>query len=89
MGYLKKNSISYKNFHVIYNLVINGSPGYINLCDAFNSWQLVKELKEVTGLPAATSFKHVSPAGAALGLPLSDVEVMLLFNFYPYYFYII
>ena len=52
--------------------VLNGRPGYINLLDAFNSWQLVKELKEATGLPAAASFKHVSPAGAAVGLPLSD-----------------
>ena len=52
--------------------VLNGRPGYINFLDAFNSWQLVKELKEATGLPAATSFKHVSPAGAAVGLPLSD-----------------
>lgn len=53
--------------------VLNGRPGYINFLDAFNSWQLVKELKEATGLPAAASFKHVSPAGAAVGLPLSDV----------------
>ena len=53
--------------------VLNGKPGYINFMDAFNGWQLVKELKEATGLPAATSFKHVSPAGAAVGLPLSDV----------------
>ena len=53
--------------------VLSGRPGYINLLDAFNSWQLVKELKEATGLPAAASFKHVSPAGAAIGLPLSDV----------------
>ncbi len=52
--------------------VINGRPGYINFLDAFNGWQLVKELKEATGLPAATSFKHVSPAGAAVGLPLND-----------------
>ena len=52
--------------------VINGKPGYINFLDAFNGWQLVKELKEATGLPAATSFKHVSPAGAAVGLPLDD-----------------
>ena len=51
-----------------------GKPGYINFLDAFNGWQLVSELKKATGLPAATSFKHVSPAGAALGLPLSDVE---------------
>ncbi len=54
--------------------VLNGRPGYINFLDAFNGWQLVKELKKATGLPAATSFKHVSPAGAAVGLPLSDVE---------------
>ncbi len=54
--------------------VLGGRPGYINLLDAFNGWQLVKELKEATGLPAATSFKHVSPAGAAVGLPLTDVE---------------
>lgn len=52
--------------------VLNGKPGYINFLDAFNGWQLVKELKEATGLPAATSFKHVSPAGAAVGLPLSE-----------------
>ena len=54
--------------------VLNGKPGYINLLDAFNSWQLVRELKEATGLPAAASFKHVSPAGAALGLPLDEVD---------------
>ena len=54
--------------------ILNGRPGYINFLDAFNGYQLVKELKEATGLPAATSFKHVSPAGAAVGLPLSDVE---------------
>lgn len=54
--------------------VLNGKPGYINFLDALNGWQLVKELKEATGLPAATSFKHVSPAGAAVGLALSDVE---------------
>ncbi len=54
--------------------VLNGKPGYINLLDAFNGWQLVSELKRATGLPAATSFKHVSPAGAAVGLPLNDVE---------------
>ena len=52
---------------------LSGKPGYINFLDAFNGWQLVKELKEATGLPAATSFKHVSPAGAAVGLPLDDV----------------
>ena len=54
--------------------VLNGRPGYINFLDAFNGWQLVRELKRATGLPAATSFKHVSPAGAAVGLPLTDVE---------------
>ena len=54
--------------------VLNGRPGYINFMDALNSWQLVKALKKATGLPAAASFKHVSPAGAALGLPLNDVE---------------
>src|SRR5437867_4296710 len=52
--------------------VVNGSPGYINLLDALNSWQLVRELQQSLGLPAAASFKHVSPAGAAVGLPLSD-----------------
>ena len=59
--------------------VLSGRPGYINFLDAFNSWQLVKELKEATGLPAAASFKHVSPAGAAVGLPLSDVEKKIYF----------
>ena len=54
--------------------VLNGRPGYINFLDALNSWQLVKELKEATGLPAAASFKHVSPAGAAVGLPLSETD---------------
>src|SRR5574344_1398736 len=54
--------------------VLNGKPGYINFLDAFNGWQLVNEVKKATGLPAATSFKHVSPAGAAVGLPLSDIE---------------
>ena len=53
--------------------VLNGKPGYINLLDALNGWQLVSELKRETSLPAATSFKHVSPAGAAVGLPLTDV----------------
>ena len=60
--------------------VLNGRPGFINFLDALNSWQLVKELKEVTGLPAAASFKHVSPAGAAVGLPLSDVERAIYFT---------
>ena len=59
--------------------VLNGRPGYINFMDALNSWQLVKALKKATGLPAAASFKHVSPAGAALGLPLSDVERRIYF----------
>lgn len=59
--------------------VLNGKPGYINFMDAFNSWQLVKELKEATGLPAAASFKHVSPAGAAVGTPLTDVEKKIYF----------
>lgn len=57
--------------------VLNGKPGYINFLDAFNGWQLVRELKKATGLPAATSFKHVSPAGAAVGLPLNDVEAKI------------
>ena len=60
--------------------VLNGRPGYINLLDAFNSWQLVKELKAATGLPAATSFKHVSPAGAAVGLPLSETLKKIYFT---------
>ncbi|KAG5883480.1 hypothetical protein JTB14_038354 [Gonioctena quinquepunctata] len=57
--------------------VVNGSPGFINLCDALNGWQLVKELKTAIGLPAATSFKHVSPAGAAVGVPLDENQVKL------------
>ena len=60
--------------------VLNGRPGYINLLDAFNSWQLVSELKTATGLPAATSFKHVSPAGAAVGLPLSETLKKIYFT---------
>ena len=59
--------------------VLNGKPGYINLLDAFNAWQLVKELKAATGMPAAASFKHVSPAGAAVGRPLSDTEAKIYF----------
>ncbi len=59
--------------------VLNGRPGYINFLDAFNSWQLVKELKDATGLPCATSFKHVSPAGAAVGTPLSDTLKKIYF----------
>ena len=59
--------------------VLSGKPGYINFLDALNAWQLVRELKEATGLPSAASFKHVSPAGAAVGLPLSDVEKHIYF----------
>ncbi|MCD7801042.1 MAG: phosphoribosylaminoimidazolecarboxamide formyltransferase [Ruminococcus sp.] len=59
--------------------VLNGKPGYINLLDAFNGWQLVKELKQATGLPSATSFKHVSPAGAGIGTPLSDTLKKIYF----------
>ncbi|MBQ8217344.1 MAG: phosphoribosylaminoimidazolecarboxamide formyltransferase [Oscillospiraceae bacterium] len=59
--------------------VLNGKPGYINLLDALNSWQLVRELKEATGLPSAASFKHVSPAGAAVGLPLSETDRKIYF----------
>ncbi len=59
--------------------VLNGRPGYINFLDALNSWQLVKELKEATGMPAAASFKHVSPAGAAVGKPLTDVDKQIYF----------
>ena len=62
--YIKNKSLPFE--------VLNGRPGYINFMDAFNSWQLVKELKLATSLPAATSFKHVSPAGAAVGIPLSE-----------------
>ena len=59
--------------------VLNGRPGYINFLDALNGWQLVKELKEATGMPAATSFKHVSPAGAAIGLELDDTMKKIYF----------
>ena len=59
--------------------VLNGKPGYINFLDALNSWQLVKELKEATGLPSAASFKHVSPAGAAVGVPLSETDRKIYF----------
>ena len=59
--------------------VLNGKPGYINFMDAFNSWQLVRELKAATGMASAASFKHVSPAGAAIGIPLSDVEKQIYF----------
>ncbi len=60
--------------------VINGRPGYINFLDALNSWQLVQELRSAAGLPAAASFKHVSPAGAAVGSPLSDVDRKIYFG---------
>ena len=59
--------------------VLNGKPGYINFLDAFNSWQLVRELKKATGMPSAASFKHVSPAGAAIGVPLSDTLKKIYF----------
>ena len=68
-----------KNGGELQMTVLNGKPGYINLMDAFNSWQLVKELKEATGLPAAASFKHVSPAGAAVAAPLSDTLKKIYF----------
>lgn len=68
----KPAKISMKNGQALPFRVLNGAPGYINLLDALNSWQLVRELKQVLRLPAAASFKHVSPAGAAVGLPLSD-----------------
>ena len=62
----------------MYNIaVLNGSPGYVNLLDALNAWQLVTDLSKATGLPAAASFKHVSPAGAAVGVPLSPQEAKL------------
>ena len=59
--------------------VLNGRPGYINFLDALNGWQLVRELRQATGLPAAASFKHVSPAGAAVGVPLNDVLRQIYF----------
>ena len=68
----KPSRIYMENGGELPGTVLNGRPGYINFLDAFNGWQLVKELKEATGLPAATSFKHVSPAGAAVGLPLDE-----------------
>ena len=70
----QKPSRIYMNEGELPIAVLNGKPGYINFLDAFNGWQLVSELKAATGLPAATSFKHVSPAGAAVGLPLTEVE---------------
>ena len=68
----KPSKIYMKNGTELPIKILNGRPGYINFLDAFNSWQLVKELKEVLGLPAATSFKHVSPTSAAVGIPMSD-----------------
>ncbi|MBR2811298.1 MAG: phosphoribosylaminoimidazolecarboxamide formyltransferase [Solobacterium sp.] len=76
----QKPSRIYMNEGELPVTVLNGRPGYINFLDALNSWQLVKELKEVTGLPAAASFKHVSPAGAAVGLPLSDIDRQIYFT---------
>lgn len=73
----QKSSRIYMNEGELPIEVLNGKPGYINFLDAFNGWQLVNELKKATGLPAATSFKHVSPAGAAVGLPLTDVLKMI------------
>ena len=70
----KPSRIFMKNGGELLVKVLSGRPGYINLLDALNGWQLVKEQKQATGIAAATSFKHVSPAGAAIGLPLSDIE---------------
>ena len=70
----KPSRIFMENGEALPITVLNGKPGYINFLDAFNGWQLVKELKQATGLPAAASFKHVSPAGAAVGLKLTEVE---------------
>ena len=75
----KSASIYMKDGRELPLKVLNGRPGFINFLDAFNSYQLVKELKEATGLPAAASFKHVSPAGAAVGTPLSEVEKKIYF----------
>ena len=75
----KRASIYMKDGSELPLKVLNGRPGFINFLDAFNSYQLVKELKEATGLPAAASFKHVSPAGAAVGTPLSEVEKKIYF----------
>ncbi len=75
----KPSKIFMKNDKELPIEVLNGKPGYINFLDAFNSWQLVKELHEATGIPAAASFKHVSPAGAALALPLSDTLKKIYF----------
>uniref|UniRef100_A0A8C5WQG6 5-aminoimidazole-4-carboxamide ribonucleotide formyltransferase/IMP cyclohydrolase n=1 Tax=Laticauda laticaudata TaxID=8630 RepID=A0A8C5WQG6_LATLA len=72
-----------ESFHLF--TVLNGSPGFINLCDALNAWQLVRELKQALGISAASSFKHVSPAGAAVGVPLSEEEaqVCMVHDLYP------
>lgn len=75
----KPSKIFMKNGSELPIEVLNGKPGYINLLDAFNGWQLVKELKAASGLPSATSFKHVSPAGAAVGRPLSETEAKIYF----------
>ena len=75
----KPSSIFMKDGGDLPLTVLNGKPGYINFLDALNSWQLVKELREATGLPSAASFKHVSPAGAAVGKPLSDIERKIYF----------
>ena len=75
----KPSRIFMKNDADLPITVLNGRPGYINFLDAFNAWQLVKELKEALGLPAATSFKHVSPTSAAVGLPLSEVDKKIYF----------
>ncbi len=75
----KPSRIYMENSGVLPIEVLNGKPGYINFMDAFNSWQLVKSLKAATGLPAAASFKHVSPAGAALGTPLTEIEKKIYF----------
>lgn len=75
----QKPSRIYMNEGELPITVLNGKPGYINFMDAFNSWQLVRELKTATGMASAASFKHVSPAGAAIGIPLSDVEKQIYF----------
>ena len=75
----KPSKIFMKNGSELPIEVLNGKPGYINLLDAFNGWQLVRELKAASGLPSATSFKHVSPAGAAVGRPLSETEAKIYF----------
>ena len=75
----KPSRIFMKDASALPITVLNGKPGYINFLDAFNSWQLVKELKEATGLPAAASFKHVSPAGAAVAIPMSDTLKKIYF----------